>query len=167
MQYHELTVYGFTMDSIANMPIVILKDAEGKRTLPVWINAKDAVAMATDLIRGNVADASMEGDLIETLHDRVGVKLEQISIDDIRDGLFTASALFSVRGEEVRIPAKTAEMLSLSLKYQKPILISDELLEKAVVLDSGVKLAHGENNARRFVDFLDNLDPQEMGKYPM
>lgn len=165
--YHELTVYGFTMDSIANMPVVILKDAEEKKTLPVWISAKEAVAMATELIGSNVAGVSSENDLFGNLLARIGVQLEKILIDDVRDGLLVASAVFSINNEEICIPAKTVEALSLSLKHQKPILISEELLEKAVVLDAGVSTQNDENNARRFVDFLENLKPEEMGKYPM
>lgn len=165
--YHELTVYGFTMDSIANMPVVILKDAEEKKTLPVWISAKEAVAMATELIGSNVAGESSENDLFGNLLARIGVQLEKILIDDVRDGLLVASAVFSIGSEEICIPAKTVEALSLSLKHQKPILISEELLEKAVVLDAGVSTQNDENNARRFVDFLENLKPEEMGKYPM
>jgi len=165
--YHELTVYGFTMDSIANMPVVILKDAEEKKTLPVWISAKEAVAMATELIGSNVAGESSGNDLFRNLFARIGVQLEKILIDDVRDGLLVASAVFSIGNEEICIPAKTVEALSLSLKHQKPILISEELLEKAVVLDAGVSTQNDENNARRFVDFLENLKPEEMGKYPM
>lgn len=165
--HHELTVYGFTMDSIANMPVVILKDAEEKRTLPVWISAREAVAMATDLMGSNVAETNSENDLIANLLVRVGVRLEKICIDDVRDGLLVASAVFSIGGEEIRIPAKTVEALSLSLKHRKPILISEELLEKAVVLDSGVSMQNDENNARRFVDYLESLKPEEMGEYPM
>jgi bifunctional DNase/RNase len=166
--YLEMKVYGFALDAIAQMPVIILKDAEEKHAVPVWINATEAVAFAAELVGRDVAARTGRKDLVNSLLDRLEMAIAGIVIESQREGVFTSWVRLTRHdGEEMRIDLHVAEAMLVSLKYRLPVLVSRELLNQVSTLDMHEDALSSENNARRFVDFLDHLDPSAMGKYPM
>jgi len=166
--YLEMKVYGFALDAIAQMPVIILKDAEEKHAVPVWINASESVSFAAEFVGREASVRNGRKDVFATLVERLGMTVSSIVIESLRDGVFTASVrLASADGEEMRLELHVSEAMLLSLKYRLPMLVDRELLTQASTLDMGEEGFARENNARRFVDFLDQLDPSTMGKYPM
>ncbi len=167
--YHKMKVFGFTLDTLAQRPVVILKDAEDANTVPIWISSQEAVSIAAELIRNDVAAENGHGDLLSLLLDRMAMKVAKVTIDDLQDGIFSASVvLHRDRGEsELRISVRPYEALLVSLKYRLPVLVADKVMARASLLAMADEKIARENDARRFVDFLENLDPAELGKYPM
>ena len=166
--YLEMKVYGFALDAIAQMPVIILKDAEEKHAVPVWINASEAVAFAAELVGRDVSSRSGRKDLFNSLIDRLGMSVSSIVIESLREGVFTASVrLAKGEGEEMRLELHVSEAMLVSIKYRLPVMVNSELLTQVSTLDMNEEGFAKENNARRFVDFLDHLDPSAMGKYPM
>lgn len=166
--YLEMKVFGFALDAIAQMPVIILKDADEKHTVPVWINASESVSFAAEFVGREVSVRNGRKDVFTTLVERLGMKVSGIVIESLRDGIFTASVrLASADGEEMRLELHVSEAMLLSLKFRIPVLVNSELLTQVSSLDMNEEGFAKENNARRFVDFLDQLDPSTMGKYPM
>jgi bifunctional DNase/RNase len=166
--YLEMKVFGFALDAIAQMPVIILKDAEEKHAVPVWINASEAVAFAAELVGRDVSARSGRKDLFNSLIERLGMNLSSIVIESLREGVFTASArLASAAEEEMRLEMHVSEAMLVSIKYRLPVMVNSEILTQVSTLDMNEEGFAKENNARRFVDFLDHLDPSAMGKYPM
>ena len=166
--YLEMKVYGFALDAIAQMPVIILKDAEEKHAVPVWINGSEAVAFAAELVGRDVAVRSGRKDLFSSLIDRLGMTISAIVIESLREGVFTASVrLAREEEEEMRLELHVSEAMLVSLKYRLPVLVNRDILTRVSTLDMNEEALASENNARRFVDFLDHLDPSAMGKYPM
>lgn len=164
----EMKVYGFALDSIAQMPVIILKDADEKHAVPVWISSSESVSFAAEFVGREVSQRSGRKDLFSSLLERLGMHISGILIESLRDGAFTASVrLANADGEEMRLEVHVSEAMLLSLKYRIPVLVNDELLTQVSSLDMSEEGFSGENNARRFVDFLDQLDPAALGKYPM
>lgn len=164
----EMKVFGFALDAIAQMPVIILKDAEEKYALPVWINASESVSFAAQFVGREMAARNSRKDVFTALTDHLGMTVTGIVIDGVRDGVFNSFVrLLSREGEEIRLEVHVAEAMLLSLKYQLPVLVHEEVLSQASSLDMNEESFAQENNARRFVDFLDHMDPAAMGKYPM
>ena len=164
----EMKVFGFALDAIAQMPVIILKDAEEKLAVPVWINASESVSFAAQFVGKEMSVRNGRKDVFTTLIERLGMRLSGIYIEGLHDGVFEASVrLLSEEGEELRLEVHVSEAMLLSLKYHVPVKVSDEVLTRASSLDMNEEGFAGENNARRFVDFLDHMDPSSMGKYPM
>lgn len=164
----EMKVYGFALDAIAQMPVIILKDTEEKHAVPVWINASESVPFAAEFVGREVSTRSGRKDVFATLVEKLGMSVSRIVIESLRDGIFTASVrLSSEDGEEMRLELHVSEAMLLSLKYRLPVMVDSDLLTQASTLDMNEEGFAKENNARRFVDFLDQLDPSTMGKYPM
>lgn len=166
--YIEMKVYGFALDPIAQMPVVLLKDAEGQRTVPVWIGAGESVGFAAEFIGKELSVRNGRKDVFTLLLDRLNLSVASIVIESLQDGLFTASMrLDQGGGDELRLELHISEAMLLSLKYRKPVLVNRDLLDRVSKLDLSEESFSDENNARRFVDFLDQLDPSTMNKYPM
>jgi uncharacterized protein len=165
--FHEMTIVGFTLDSLAHRPVVILKDAQDINTVPLWLNAADAVAMAAELVGRDLSDRQNRQDLFTALLGNLGMKARQVVIEGVKDGIYSASVRFERDGEELRVEVRPCEALLASLKYKLPVLVAASVVEEASRLMGSEEHEVHESNARRFVDFLENLDPAMMGKYPM
>ena len=168
MIYLEMKVFGFALDAIAQMPVIILKDADEKHAVPVWISTSESVTFAAEFVGREASARNGRKDLFTTLIDRLGMSIARIVIESLRDGVFTASVrLAAADGEELRLELHVSEAMLLSLKYRVPVMVNSDLLPQVSTLDMSEDGFAQENNARRFVDFLDQLDPSTLGKYPM
>ncbi len=165
--YHEMKVFGFTIDAIASRPVVILKDERDNNTIPIWMSTAEAFAIAAELVLWDTSSNSRNKDLMALFLEMTGTEVGTIIIDGLNEGIFTASVKFLRGDEEFMVAVRPCEAIIAALKYKMPILVAEEVLQRAsVVAVNGEELA-GENNARRFADFLENLDPATLGKYPM
>ncbi len=165
--YREMTVHGFALDSIAQIPLVLLKDCEGKITLPIWISSMEAVTVAAELISRDALSQSGTRDLMSLLLDQLKVTIERISIEGLSETNFDAYVQFSQDGNSVRVKVRSCEAVVMALKHSMPIMVADDVFEQASMLDVGDEHGFGDNSAGRFVDFLESLDPKDMGKYPI
>lgn len=166
--YLEMKVHGFALDAIAQMPVIILKDADEKHTVPVWINASESVSFAAEYVGREMSIRNGRKDVFASLVERLGMSVSSIVIESLKDGIFSSSVrLASADGDEMRLELHVSEAMLLSLKYRLPVMVNSELLTQVSTLDMNDEGFAKENNARRFVDFLDQMDPSSMGKYPM
>ncbi len=165
--YVEMTVFGFTLDSIAGRPVVILKDARDSNTIPIWISTTEAFAIASELMLWDGSTNSRTRDLMALFLEKTGTEVGAIIIEGLTNGVFTASVKFLRGDEEFLVEVRPCEAIMAALKYKMPILVSEDVLQRASVVAMNDEELAGENNARRFVEFLDNLDPATLGKYPM
>jgi bifunctional DNase/RNase len=165
--YQTMKIFGFAVDPLANRPMVLLKAEEGDATVPLWISMMEAVAMAAELVGREIASQSGRGDLLMVLMERLGMRITAIGLDSIRDGLVAASVLFSNGSEELRAEVRACEALIASLKFKLSLQVSDEVIAWAATHVEGDETGVRETEARRFIDFLEQLDPATLGKYPM
>lgn len=166
-RYHEMTVYGFTIDAIAGKPLVILKDDGGGNTIPIWISNAEALAIASELVLSDRSDQRGTKDLLSLFLETTGTKIAEIVIPSLDNGVFDAAVRFVRGSEEFLVDVRPYEALRAALRYGRPILVADEVLQRASVAAMNAEEFDGEHNARRFAEFLENLDPASLGKYPM
>uniref|UniRef100_A0A831U334 Bifunctional nuclease family protein n=1 Tax=Geobacter metallireducens TaxID=28232 RepID=A0A831U334_GEOME len=165
--YLKMNIHGFALDSIAQRPVVLLKDADEANTIPIWINSADTLYIVAELVRHDAVAKSDRKDLLSALLGHLDAAVEEIVIEDMKDGLFDALVGVSVDGETVMLPVRISEALVLALKLSLPVMVADHLLKKISQCDGDDDERFSDADARRFVDFLENLDPADLGKYPM
>lgn len=165
--YLEMTVFGFTMDSLAGRPVVILKDAKDSNTVPIWLSTSEALSIAAELMLWDSSGRSGRKDLMTLLLENTGTEIGSIVIEGLSDGVFTALVMFLRNGEELPVAVRPCEAIITALKYKMPIRVAEEVLQRASVLAMSDEELARENNVRRFTEFLENLDPATLGKYPM
>ncbi len=165
--YREMKIYGFTIDNLAEQPVVILRDAADGNSIPVWMSSAEAVAIAAELLSRDAARLSGRNELHAALLEKLGLKVAMVAIDGLNDGRFSASVSFKGDGQEIRIDVRPAEALVTALSNSLPVMVAEAVIEQAssqAMSDEGIAQ---ETAARRFAAYLDKLDPSALGKYPM
>jgi hypothetical protein len=158
----EVVVKGLTLDPITNSPIVILKDKDGERVLPIWISAFEAGAISMQL--ENVAPPRpMTHDLLRNVIVDLGGRVDRVVVTDLKDNTFFAVIHLTVRGEPVAVDARPSDAIALALRATAPILVDEGVIDRAKTTD----LSSERTDTDRLQQWLESLDPEELGKYKM
>ncbi|MBT0663174.1 bifunctional nuclease family protein [Geobacter pelophilus] len=165
--YVEMTVYGFTIDSVSQRPVVLLKDTEGANTVPLWISLKDGVSIAADLLCRDLANKEGRSDFLDSLLKKLELSLSRVIVDMDDGGDIVAHVCLSASGNEEVVAVGLAEALNVVLSRKLPLMVSSRLIDWATRYALNDEVVLSENNERRYADFLENLDPSQMNKLPI
>src|SRR5437588_6610824 len=132
-QFILMTVGGLTLDPVTKTPIVILKDAENKLNLPIWIGLLEATAMATEL-EGIKMARPMTHDLLRGVLGELGASVEAIEVTDLRDNTYYALIHLVIEGRRLAIDSRPSDAISLALRTKSPIYVAKKVLESSSVL---------------------------------
>ncbi|MDZ4339479.1 MAG: bifunctional nuclease family protein [candidate division NC10 bacterium] len=158
----RMTVRGIALDPITNMPIIILKDMEEKRALPIWVGIFEANAIALELEK-IATPRPMTHDLIKNILDGLGATVQQIVVNDLKDNTFFAVIEVSYNGNTVNIDARPSDAIALALRVNAPIFVTEKVVSKAKTMD----IAEEKEETDRWKEWLENLKPEDFGKYKM
>jgi len=155
-------VRGLALDPITNMPIIILKDAEDRKALPIWVGIFEANAIALE-IEKIATPRPMTHDLIKNILDRLGAVVQQVIINDLRENTFYAIIEISINGSRIAIDSRPSDAIAIALRFNAPIFVDEGVISKAKNID--VSDEKEEND--RWREWLENLKPEDFGKYRM
>jgi bifunctional DNase/RNase len=158
----EMTIKGLMIDPVTSTPIVVLRDLEGQRVLPIWVGVFEANAIAVQ-IENVTLPRPMTHDLLRNVITDLRAEVERIVVSDLRDNTFFAVIQLLVQGERVAIDARPSDAIALALRARAPIFVEDHVIDHARQSEPAAQ--NGE--AERLQKWLENLDPEEMGKYKM
>jgi uncharacterized protein len=156
---NELQVVGVRVELPTNQPIVLLREVDGERYLPIWIGAVEATAIAFAQ-QGVVPPRPLTHDLMRDLLAALGAKLRAVRITEMRDNVFYAELVFA-DGREVS--ARPSDAIALALRTRAPIFVDDTVIDHAKTVDFTVD----KNDEDRLHKWLESLDPDDLGKYKM
>lgn len=158
----EMTIKGLMVDPITNMPIIILRDTDGQRVLPIWVGVFEANAIALQ-IENITTPRPMTHDLLRNVIHDLKANIQKIVVSDLRENTFYALIYLTVNGEAMAIDARPSDAIALALRAQAPIFVEDSVIDHAKTVD----LAPDKGDSERLQKWLENLDPDDMGKYKM
>jgi hypothetical protein len=159
-----MVVKGLTLDPLTNMPIVILKDIEGNRALPIWIGTFEANAIALEMERVTTP-RPMTHDLIRNILDGVKAKVSRIVVNDLRDNTFYAVIFLAINGTEVAIDSRPSDAIALALRVKAPIFVAEKVIREAKSIDlTEDKPAEDAESVRDWRDWIENVKPEDFGK---
>ena len=151
-----MELHGVNLDVLTNQPVVILRDPSGKRFLPIWIGQFEATAILMEL-QGVKPSRPLTHDLLRSMIEAFEASIEQIVIDDLKDGTFFAKIHLKTNGAALLIDARPSDAIALAVRTQAPIFAKESVLEKASVLTGEGE----EDEVERFRDFLDHIRPED------
>jgi uncharacterized protein len=178
----EMKVRGLALDPVSNMPIIILRDEEEKRSLPIWVGIFEANAIALELEKISTP-RPMTHDLMKNIVESVEAKVEKIVINDLRDNTFFALIHLRLGEEEITVDSRPSDAIALALRVDAPVFVSEDVLDEAgailavVTDDDTVEVEIGEADAEaevevdeeaieaevaKFRSLLDDLDPAQL-----
>ena len=158
----EMTIKGLMVDPITNMPIIILRDKDGQRVLPIWVGVFEANAIAQQI--ENVAPPRpMTHDLLRNVIHDLNATVEKIVVCDLQENTFYAMIHLTLNGDTVAIDARPSDAIALALRTRSPIFVEDSVIDHAKTVD----FASDRADTERLQKWLESLDPDDLGKYKM
>jgi uncharacterized protein len=163
----EVTIDSVRVSLMSQHRIVVLRDTESSRYLPIWIGPFEADAITIELQNVEVA-RPLTHDLLKATIEKLGAEIVQISITDLRNDTFYAEVALSVDGRRLAIDSRPSDAIALAVRAQVPVYVADEVMDQAAItpepdLDTGISAAaEGEapegKTPDAFRDFLEGLD---------
>jgi uncharacterized protein len=162
----EMRVAGITVDPFTNTPIVILKDLEEKDVLPIWIGLLEASSIATAL--ENVqTPRPMTHDLMKSMLDHLGVKVVKIEVNDLRDNTYFAVIHMEMDKKRMVIDSRPSDAIALALRVGAAIFVEENVIKKSAKVDLAKKEDKVVVDTTEWEEILENLSPDDFGKYKM
>ncbi|MEA2433185.1 MAG: uncharacterized protein QOG54_642 [Actinomycetota bacterium] len=147
---------GVRVELPSNQPIVLLKEADGDRYLPIWIGAVEATAIAFAL-QGIQTPRPMTHDLMRDILGETAIAVERVVISDLVDQTFYATIRMSSDGKSVEVSSRPSDAIALAVRINAPIFAAEEVLEQA-----GIELRDDEETeVEKFREFLDQVSPED------
>jgi len=165
----EMKVAGITIDPFSNSPIVILKDVQGKTALPIWIGILEASAIATVLCDVK-PPRPMTHDLLKNMLEKLNARVTKIEVTDLKDNTFFATIYLSLVDKIFSIDARPSDAIALALRTNSPIYVNEKVVEDSRTVNVGKEeklLNKAANEEQKWREILENLSPDDFGKYKM
>ena len=156
----EMEVVGVRIEMPSNQPIVLLKESEGSRFLPIWVGAGEATAIAFAQ-QGVTPVRPLTHDLMRDLLESLDVTLIAVHLTELKDGVFYATLnIRDEKSKELSISARPSDAIALALRTQSTILATTELMDEAGI---EIPAPSGEENqeVERFREFLEQINPED------
>jgi uncharacterized protein len=152
----ELSLVGVRVELPSNQPIVLLKEVNGERYLPIWIGAVEATAIAFAL-QGIQTPRPMTHDLLRDILRGNEINVDSVVISDLVDSTFFATINMRTDGRSNEISSRPSDAIALAVRIDAPIYAADEVLEQA-----GIEIKdEEESEVEKFREFLDQVTPED------
>lgn len=158
-----MTLKGLMIDPITNMPIIVLRDSEGQRVLPIWVGIFEANAIALQM--ENVqTPRPMTHDLLKNLLDDLNAVVERVVVTELKENTFYARIHVRPGGDStVTIDARPSDAIALALRAQAPIFVAEAVLQSARSEEDSPE----SMDVSRLQRWLEGLSEEQLGKYKM
>ena len=158
----KMDVKALIVDPIANMPVVILRDAEDRSFLPIWVGVFEANAIALQL-EGVRTPRPMTHDLLRQTITQLDGTVEHVVITRLHENTFYAEIHLTSGGRTVVVDSRPSDAIALALRSSAPVFVEESVLEKSQAQDDSSKAQSHE----RLRKWFEEADPESLGKYKM
>jgi hypothetical protein len=169
----NMEVVGVRIEMPSNQPIVLLKEVEGSRFLPIWVGAVEATAIAFAQ-QGMLAQRPLTHDLIANILEAADLTMTAVQIVELKDGVFYAEiAIRTESGNFLKISARPSDAIAIALRTKSNILADSDLLDQVGIDIPERLIGEGEGSEfnasgtgsdgelERFREFLDQINPED------
>jgi len=159
----EVSVAHLGLDRTTNTPVVILREKDGSRVLPIWIGPAEASAIAMEM-QGVKPPRPMTHDLLKSVIVGLGADLRRVTISAIKDKTYFAELLLHRDDHLFQLDARPSDSIALALRLNAPIFTESELLEQTAV-EEGEGAPDHSLDAEKLRQHLEKMDPQDFGRF--
>lgn len=165
----EVVIDSIRVSLMSQHRIVILKDVNGDRYLPIWIGPCEADAITIEL-QEVPPQRPLTHDLLKSMIRELGGRVTQILISDLRNDVYYARIVIDVGGRQIEVDARPSDAIALAVRVKAPIFVAEMVMERAsiqpeedVEREAATRGSEGgENKLSAFTDFLDSLDLDDL-----
>lgn len=154
-----MQLVGVRIELPTNVPILLLRESDGVRYLPIWIGPNEATAIALAL-QGVEPQRPMTHDLLVVLLESLGAEVVRVDVTELVEGTFFANLIMTQDGREVTISARPSDAIAIAARTDSPIFADRDLLDVA-----GVEIEEDgqEEQIEQFREFLEDITPEDFG----
>jgi uncharacterized protein len=159
----EVRLTAVRVDMQSNTPVVLLQELDGERSLPIFIGAPEATAIAFAL-QGVEVQRPMTHDLLKDVLDALGVSVERVVVTEVRDATYYAEIHLELAGRSLELSSRPSDAIALAARTHTPLFVEDDLMEAAgVVLEDDDEESDEapEEIVGEFREFLDRVRPED------
>lgn len=163
----EVTIDSIRVSLMSQHRVVILKDVDSDRYLPIWIGPFEAEAITVTLQEVEVP-RPLTHDLLKNVIKKLGATVEHVVVSELRDEVFYARIVMEANGKHLKIDSRPSDALALAVRLRVPVYIEEAVMEKAAVLPEEEVEAEGAPSPEEaakldaFTDFVDSLDLDDL-----
>jgi hypothetical protein len=162
----EMKVKGLALDPLSNMPMIILRDEEEKRSLPIWVGLFEANAIALELEKISTP-RPMTHDLIKNILESLDARVQKIVVNDLRDNTFYAVIHLRLGSADITVDSRPSDAIALALRVGAPIFVEEEVVHKArsveVAKETEIGTGKGDDQAK-IKEWLESLKPGDFDR---
>jgi uncharacterized protein len=163
--YVEMKVRGLALDPMSNMPIIILRDEEDKRSLPIWVGIFEANAIALELEK-IATPRPMTHDLIKNILEAIDARVQKVVVTDLRDNTFFAVLHLQIGEREYTVDSRPSDAIALALRVAAPIYVDEDVVRRAKTLDVTKEAEPVKaDDPERLREWLQNIKPEDFEKF--
>jgi hypothetical protein len=156
-----MKVWKLALDERTDTPVVILQEVSGKRVLPIWIGRAEARAIAMELANQKF-QRPLTHDLMKTIIQGLDARIRKVSIMELKSNTFYAKIFIEKGDEIVGIDARPSDSIALALRAKSPIFVAEALVRDQPITEQMTD----DERAEALRRYLDELDPEDFGKFP-
>ncbi|MEP6802227.1 MAG: bifunctional nuclease family protein [Acidobacteriota bacterium] len=157
----KMEIKGLLMDPVSNMPVVILRDQNDGAFLPIWVGIFEANAIAIEMEKIQ-APRPMTHDLLHNVLSALGVHVDRIVVNELKENTFFARLHLSRGAERWTVDSRPSDAIALALRARAEIFVEEDVLERSKTIR-----AEGSTDPEKLKKWLEEVNPEDLGKYRM
>jgi bifunctional DNase/RNase len=157
----EVKIDSIRVSLMSNHRVVILKDLESERYLPIWIGPYEAEAITIQLQEVEVA-RPLTHDLLKTAITELGGKIIHVLVNELRSDTFYAHIVVERNGKRMEIDSRPSDAIALAVRAQVPIYVEESVMEHAAITPEE-DAESPEETPSAFKDLIEGLDLDKLG----
>jgi hypothetical protein len=169
----EVKIHSIRMSLVTQHRVVILKEMNAERYLPIWIGAYEADAIAVELQEVSVP-RPLTHDLLRSVVGELGATVTGVLVNDLHDDTFFARIIMDFNGRHIEVDSRPSDAIALAVRVKSNIYVDEAVMDKAgvVLSNDGKEQPSIERTGSNvddeklavFRDFINSLDIDDLGK---
>ena len=168
----EVTIDSVRVSLMSQHRVVVLKEMDGERFLPIWIGPFEADAITIELQGVEVA-RPLTHDLLKSVIHLLGGEVTRVIINDLNNDTFYARIIVEVEGDEMEIDSRPSDAIALAVRCSAPVLVAETVMDRAAIMPEedarGAEVEKeagptGDEDLDAFRDFVEGLDLEGLGE---
>jgi bifunctional DNase/RNase len=157
----EVKIDSIRVSLVSPQRLVILKDIDQERFLPIWIGPFEAEAITIKLQDVDVK-RPLTHDLLNKLISELGGVISHVLVSDLREDTYFARIIVGVDGNTLEIDSRPSDAMALAVRAGVPIFVAEEVMEKASITPEDDQSEGESEDLSAFRDFVNTLDMDDL-----
>ena len=164
----EVTIDSVRVSLMSQHRVVVLRELDGERFLPIWIGPFEADAITIELQGVEVA-RPLTHDLLKSMITLLGAEVQRVMINDLNNDTFYARIVLDVDGDDIEVDSRPSDAIALAVRCSVPLLVADHVMDKASIMpeedarEDSERGSAADEDLDVFRDFVEGLDLGGLG----